>query len=60
MVNLPNLVVNHDSYYGEDPDIGKASSVPRLTVYSTGADSKESSGELICIYGFLFGIFIFG
>ena len=60
MVNLPNLVVNHDSYYGEDPDIGKASSVPRLTVYSTGADSKESSGELICIYGFLFGISIFG
>lgn len=48
MVNLPNLVVNQDSYYGEDPDIGKASSVPRLTVYSTSGDSKESSGE--CIY----------
>lgn len=49
MVNLPNLVVNHDSYYSEDPDIGKASSVPRLTVYSTGGDSKESSGEQIYI-----------
>lgn len=46
MVNLPNLVVNHDGYYyNEDPDIGKASSVPRLTVCSTGGDSKESSGE---------------
>jgi len=45
MVNLPNQVINHDSYYSEDPDIGKASSVPRLTVYSTGGDSKESSGE---------------
>lgn len=47
MVNLPNLVVNHDSYYSEDPDIGKASSVPRLTVYSTSGDSKDSSGEWI-------------
>lgn len=46
MVNLPNLVVNHDdSYYNEDPDIGKASSVPRLTVCSTGSDYKESTGE---------------
>ena len=44
MVNLPNLVVNHD-YDSEDTEIGKASSVPRLTVYSTSADSKESSGK---------------
>lgn len=47
MVNLPNLVVNQDGYYTEDPDIGKASSVPRLTVCNTGSDSKESSGEWI-------------
>ena len=42
MVNLPNLVVNHEN---DDYDIGKASSVPRLTFYSTGGDSKESSGK---------------
>ncbi|XP_065890827.1 kinase suppressor of Ras 2-like isoform X3 [Dysidea avara] len=42
MVNLPNLVVNHEN---DDYDIGKASSVPRLTIYSTGGDSKESSGQ---------------
>ena len=45
MVNLPNLVVNHDGYDSEEHEIGKASSVPRLTVCSTSADSKESSGE---------------
>ena len=44
MVNLPNLVVNHEGYDCEDHEIGKASSVPRLTVYSTSGD-KESSGE---------------
>lgn len=46
MVNLPNLVVNHEN---DDYDIGKASSVPRLTIYSTGGDSKESSGKSRCL-----------